>query len=88
MQVNFEIPEDVARAFVAQQRPIDRAALEALAAEGYRSGVLTESHLRRLLDLPSRFAVHDWLREHKIPYLYTQDDLAADLTTLSELGLR
>ena len=88
MQVTFEVPEDVARALLANQRTIDRAAVEAIAAEGYRSGLLSESQLKRLLGLPSRFAVHDWLRDRRIPYQYTEADLASDLTTLSELGLR
>ncbi len=88
MQVTFEVPEDVARALLANQPTIDRAAIEAIAAEGYRSGLLSESQLKRLLGLPSRFAVHDWLRDRRIPYQYTEADLASDLTTLSELGLR
>jgi hypothetical protein len=59
-----------------------------LAAEGYRSGLLSESQLMRLLDLPSRFAVHDWLRQRQISYRYTEADWATDLASLTELGLR
>ncbi|MFN0172340.1 MAG: UPF0175 family protein [Bryobacteraceae bacterium] len=55
---------------------------------GYRSGLLSESQVRRLLRLPSRFAVHPWLRERRIPYRYTEADLASDLATLSEIELR
>ncbi|MCP5115182.1 MAG: hypothetical protein GY953_30490 [bacterium] len=57
-------------------------------AEGYRSGMLSESQMMRLLSLPSRFAVHDWLRERQIPYRYSEADLTSDLTTLRKLGLR
>jgi predicted HTH domain antitoxin len=88
MQVIFEVPEDIARALLTEERSIDRAAVEAIAAEGYRSGLLSESQLNRLLGLPSKFAVHDWLRERRIPYQYTEADLASDLATLAELGLR
>jgi hypothetical protein len=42
----------------------------------------------RLLQLPSRFAVHDWLRARHVPYRYTEADLSDDLADLSELGLR
>lgn len=88
MHVTFEVPEDVARALGADHRPISGAAIEALAAEGYRSGKLSESQVRRLLGLPGRFAVHDWLRERRIPYQYSEADLASDLSALTELGLR
>ena len=88
MQVNIELPEDIALALASGSASVDRAALEGLAAEGYRSALLSESQLMRLLNLPSRFAVHDWLRSRQIPYRYTEDDLAADLASLNELGLR
>jgi hypothetical protein len=42
----------------------------------------------RLLQLPSRFAVHDWLRARHVPYRYTEADLSDDLADLSELGWR
>ncbi len=88
MQVTVNIPEDIGRALASGAVPLNRAALEGLAAEGYRSGVLSESQVMRLLELPSRFAVHEWLRQRHIPYQYTETDLANDLATLSELGLR
>jgi predicted HTH domain antitoxin len=88
MQITFEIPEDIGRALASGAVPLDRAALEGLAAEAYRSGALSESQLVRLLGLPSRFAVHEWLAARKIPYLYTEADFASDLTSLTELGLR
>jgi predicted HTH domain antitoxin len=59
-----------------------------LAIEGYRSGLLGESQVMRLLQLPSRFAVHDWLRERQVPYRYTEADLSDDLADLADLGLR
>lgn len=59
MHVGLEIPEDVAYALTSGQRSLNQAALEAMAAEGYRSGRLSESQLKRLLELPSRFAVHE-----------------------------
>lgn len=61
MQVSFEVPEDIARVLASAHESLDRAVLDSLAAEGYRSGLLSESQVMRLLHLPSRFAVHDWL---------------------------
>jgi hypothetical protein len=75
VQVKLEIPEDIARAIASGSIPLDRAALEGLAAEAYRSGVLSEYQMMRLLDLPSRFAVHEWLLNRQIPFRYTEADL-------------
>jgi len=88
MQVTFELPEDIGRALSSGTTGLDRVALEGLAAEGYRSGLISESQVMRLLSFPSRFAVHEWLREREIPYRYTEADLSRDLAALTELGLR
>ena len=76
MQVSFEVPEDIARALAPGQTSLDRTALESLAIEGYRSGLLGESQVMRLL------------RARHVPYRYTEADLSDDLADLSELGLR
>jgi hypothetical protein len=44
-----------------------RRSLEAIAVEAYRTGALTESQVRRLLGLDSRFQVHALLKEHHVP---------------------
>ena len=88
MQVSFEVPEDIAQILARGQSSLDRAALESLAAEGYRSGLISESQVMRLLRLPSRFAVHEWFRARRVPYRYTESDLSDDLSDLAALGLR
>jgi hypothetical protein len=88
MQIVIEIPEDISRALSIGSIIPSRAALEGLAAEGYRSGVLSEHQLMRLLQLDTRFAVHRWLQVRNIPLNYTRDDLSNDLETLKDLGLR
>ena len=88
MRITLEVPEDIARALASGPQSLDRAALEALAAEGYRRGLLSESQLMRWLHLASRFAVHDWLRERQIPFRYTETDLSDDMSALTDLGLR
>jgi hypothetical protein len=88
MQVSFELPEDVARVLAPDRASLSRTALESVAAEGYRSGLLSETHVMCLLGFFSRFAVHDWLRARSIPYRYTEADLLHDLDDLGQLGLR
>jgi hypothetical protein len=55
MQVSFELPEDVARVLASDRASLSRTALESVAAEGYRSGLLSETHMMRLLGFSSRF---------------------------------
>lgn len=88
MQVILDLPEDIVTALAVREVPPGRTALEGLAAEGYRTGALTEAQLLRLLGLPSRAEVHGWLRAREIPYRYSASDLESDLETLRSLGLR
>jgi hypothetical protein len=47
--------------------------------EGYRTGALSETQVRRMLGLESRFDVHALLKEHRVPLRDTQADLEDDL---------
>lgn len=60
MQITRDLPEEICRVLSSGTVPPSRAALEGLACEAYRNGTLSESQLMRLLDLPSRFAAHQW----------------------------
>jgi hypothetical protein len=87
MQVTVDVPEDILRALEGQWPDLSRQALEAIAVEGYRTGALTESQVRRLLDFNSRFEVHAFLKEHRVPLRYTSDDIEEDKMTHRELGI-
>lgn len=88
MQVVLELPEDIVAALASREVPPGRTALEGLAAEGYRTGALTEAQLLRLLGLSSRSQVHEWLKARGIPYHYSAADFESDMETLQKLGLR
>jgi predicted HTH domain antitoxin len=79
MQVTVNLPEDIARELAASGRDLSRTALESLALEGYRSGRLSESQVRRLLDFGTRYQVHGFLKEHGVPLRYSEQDLASDI---------
>jgi predicted HTH domain antitoxin len=87
MQVTLDLPDDISKALEGQWPDLTRQTLEALAVEGYRTGALTESQVRRLLGLESRFDVHAILKEHRVPLRYTESDLEDDLKAHLELGL-
>ena len=81
MQVQFDIPEDVARQFAADPGGIPRAALEALAADGVRSGKLTEYQARNMLGIRSRYEMDGFLKAHGVFLPITIDDVIADSGT-------
>jgi Uncharacterised protein family (UPF0175) len=87
MQVNIELPEDVSRALEARWGNVSRGLLEAIALEGYRSGALTESQVRRLLGFETRMDVHAFLKQAGVPLHYTRADVEEDLDAHRKLGL-
>jgi predicted HTH domain antitoxin len=64
---------------------LDRAALEALAVEGYRSRKFSAAEVGRLLGLTDRWTVNQWLADRRVPLNYTLEDLEADRQTLDRL---
>jgi hypothetical protein len=87
MQVNIELPEDVSRVLQERWGDVSRRTLEAIALEGYRSGALTESHVRRLLGFETRMEVHAFLKQAGVPLHYTRADVEEDLEAHRKLGL-
>ncbi len=87
MEVTISLPEDILAALKGQWENVPRRSLEAVAAEAYRSGALSESQIRRLLKFDTRFQVHALLKGHQVPLRYTAADLEDDLSTHRELGI-
>lgn len=78
MEVHLDVPEDVARQFAAEPGGITRAALEALATEGVRSGKLTVHQARQMLGIPSRYEMDGFLKAHGVLLPITIDDVVRD----------
>jgi hypothetical protein len=78
MQVTLNIPDELAAQIVSNGVDISRAALEALAVEGYRTERLSESEIRHLLGFDTRMEVHASLKEHCAWLHYSLDDLDRD----------
>ena len=87
MKVTIDLPEDVSAALKGRWDDVPRRSLEAIAVEGYRTGALTETQVRRLLQLETRFQVHALLKEHHVALRYTEADLEDDLRAHRELGV-
>ncbi len=86
MIITLHLPEDaeetIRRAWGDQ---IDRATLEALVIDGYRTGKLGISQVRRLLGLESRWDAQKWLGERGIPLNYSLEDFETDQRNLTKL---
>jgi hypothetical protein len=81
MDVQLKIPDDVARVIQNQQPDLSRAALEALALEGYRSERLSEGQVR-MLGFRTRMQVHTFLKAHNVYLNYSIHELENDLASL------
>ena len=87
MQVKIELHEDTSQALQGRWGDVSRPPLEVIALEGYRSGALTESQVRRLLGFETRVDVHAFLKQAGVPLHYTRADFEEDLEAHRKLGL-
>jgi predicted HTH domain antitoxin len=87
VNVNIELPEDVSQALQKKWGDLSKRTLETLAIDGYRSGALSESQVRRMLRFQTRMEVHEFLKSAGVYFDYTEDDLKQDLETHHKLGI-
>jgi len=78
MDVHLEVPEEVARRLAPDFKGLARAALEALAAEGVRSGKLSVFQARTLLGIQSRYEMDGFLKAHGVLLDLTLEDVQKD----------
>jgi predicted HTH domain antitoxin len=78
MQVTLEVPEDLVRLLGESPASLTRAALEALALEGLRSGKISVAQARRLLGVGSRYEMDGFLKAHEIFLSLTAEDVKRD----------
>lgn len=86
MQVTLNIPDEVAGKLAACGQDPARAALEAIAIEGYRSGTLSAYQTRRLLGFETRYELDGFLKAHNVwEHAYSLEELEQDRETLKHL---
>jgi hypothetical protein len=78
MQVMIEVPEDIAHQFAGDLSGLSRAAMEALAVEGVRSGKLSGGQARRMLGYQTRMQVDAFLKERGVCFPITAQDVEND----------
>jgi predicted HTH domain antitoxin len=83
MQILIHIPDEIAQTLAAERPNLPQAAIEALAMEGYRKGLLSEHQVQKMLDLKTRMQVHAFLKENRVPLNYSLADLDQDVKSLA-----
>lgn len=84
--MTVEIPDDMAKRLTQAGQDPARAALEAVAIEGYRSGALSAYQTRRLLGFETRYELDGFLKAHNVwEHAYSLEDLEQDRQTLQQL---
>jgi hypothetical protein len=82
--MKIEIPDELAQVLSERNPDLSRAALEALALEGYRLRYLSDGQVRMLLGYETRMQVHEFLKEHNVYLNYSMEDLEQDIRTSDE----
>jgi predicted HTH domain antitoxin len=86
MKVLVQVPDDIGEKLEAQWADLPRHALEALAVDAYRSGILSTWEVQRMLGISSRWETESFLQRAGAPLQYSADDLQQDLATLRQLS--
>jgi predicted HTH domain antitoxin len=81
MHVAIDLPEEIARQLTAAWGDMPRKTLEAVAVEGYRTGVLTRGQIGSLLGL-SFWETEAFLKERQAYLPYRQSELDQDRADL------
>ncbi|EDX77978.1 hypothetical protein MC7420_7716 [Coleofasciculus chthonoplastes PCC 7420] len=85
MQISLEIPDDIGSRLTAKWHNLPQRSLEIMAAQAYKSGILTAGEVRRMLNLPSRLAVDEFLKREGAYLHYTEADLEQDLQAVAKV---
>lgn len=78
MDVHLEVPAEIARQLASDPEDLARVALEALAAEGVRSGKLSVFQARGMLGIQSRYEMDGFLKQHGVLLDLTVEDVRKD----------
>lgn len=79
MEITIQVPDSVAHRLRASWQDLPRHALEALAAEAYRQGLLTSQDVQEALGIESRYELDGFLKQAGAFLQYTAQDLEEDV---------
>ena len=76
MQVTLNLPDELLQHFNLDH--LAREIVEALVVQAYQLEKITSAEVGRILDLPSRWAIDTFLKEHNADLHYDEADLESD----------
>lgn len=82
--VVLEIPDALSVPLQKQFGDLSRRALEDLAVDGYKSGVLSSAEVGRMLGHTSRWDTDEFLKNHETWLHYSAEDLRNELRVMEE----
>lgn len=85
MRIWLDLPDEVVGQLSEKGRDLSRTALEALAIDAYRTSRITAHQLCQLLEIPSRYELDGFLKEHGVPLEYSIDDFEREGATSARL---
>jgi predicted HTH domain antitoxin len=85
MEVLLTVPDDIVERLHVRSEELSRHALESLATDFYRSGLLSHAEVQQMLGFETRFETDAFLKERGAYLDYNEEDFAKDLETLRGL---
>lgn len=88
MDVVLQLPDDIVERLQARSEDLSRQALESLAADSYRVGIITSAEVQRMLGFATRWETDAFLKERGAYLHYSEKDLEQDIETFRRLSGR
>ena len=85
MRIWLDLPDDLVEQLAGDGQDLSRSALEALAIDAYRMNRITSHQLGQLLDIPSRYELDGFLKQHGVALEYTFGDFEREGATSARL---
>jgi predicted HTH domain antitoxin len=82
MEILLQVPDDIVERLRVRSGDLSRRALESMAADAYRDGVLTAAEVKRMLGFETRMETDAFLKREGAYLRYTEEDLRKDIETL------
>ena len=84
MHITVEIPDEIVQRLGETETNLSRRLLEVIVADAYACGKVNTAEVGQILQIPSRLAVHAFLKEMGVYLNYDETELEQDLLTLQE----
>ena len=82
MQITVEIPDEIVQRLDQTKGKLSHRLLELIVADAYRCGKINTNEVQQILQLPTRLAVHAFLKRMGVYLNYDETELEQDLQTL------